>query len=376
MKRFWFALFMGIALNCEGQVERILIPAGSPEDQALQTISKETDSTKKVAAYEEFVKTYASNPAAVAFGNWQLAQSYQASGDLGKALEYGDKALAGSPHNFDILVSQANIAQQMKDNAKVMDYAEGAGKAFRAIGTKGKPSGVTDQEFANQAANDREAVRSSYEYLETLAFNAIVEEKDPKLRMNYIERFTTAFPDSKYGEQVSQYAMFTLGPGQLNDQGRLLAFGEKTLASNPDSVPALLLLANAYVEDTKPASVLKSVTYAQKVIALSKGDAPDAQRSQKLSAGVAHSTLGFAYMKQDKTAAAIPELKSAGSLLKGQDDVAYATALYRLGYAYAKLNKKAEAIAVLNDAIAIPGPLQQPSRDLLSKVESARPRAK
>jgi len=170
--------------------------------------------------------------------------------------------------------------------------------------------------------------------------------------------------------------MFTLGPGQLNDQGRLLAFGEKTLASNPDSVPALLLLANAYVEDTKPASVLKSVTYAQKVIALSKGDAPDAQRSQKLSAGVAHSTLGFAYMKQDKTAAAIPELKSAGSLLKGQDDVAYATALYRLGYAYAKLNKKAEAIAVLNDAIAIPGPLQQPSRDLLSKVESARPRAK
>lgn len=322
MKHFWFVLFITIALNCEAQVERILIPAGSPEDQALQTISKETDPAKKVAAYEEFVKTYASDPAAVAFGNWQLAQSYQASGDLGKALEYGDKALAGSPHNFDILVSQANIAQQMKDNAKVMAYAERAGEAFRAIGTKGKPSGVTDQDFAIQAANDREAVRSSYEYLETLAFNAIVEEKDPKSRMNYIERFTTAFPDSKYGEQVSQYAMFTLGPGQLNDQARLLAFGEKTLASNPESVPALLLLANAYVEDTKPASIVKSVTYAQKVITLSKVDAPDAQRSQKLSAGVAHSTLGFAYMKQDKTAAAIPELKSAASLLKGQDDVA------------------------------------------------------
>jgi tetratricopeptide (TPR) repeat protein len=376
MKHFWFVLWLAIPLCCEAQVERIMIPAGSPEDQALQTISKETDPQKKVAAYEDFVKTYASNPAAVAFGNWQLAQSYQGAGDLAKALEYGDKALAGSPHNFDILVSQANIAQQMKDNAKVMDYAERGGEAFRGIGKQGKPSGVSDQDFATQAANDREAVKSSYEYLQAVAFNAIVEEKDPKVRMSYIERFTAAFPDSKYGEQVSQYAMFTLGPGQLNDQARLLAFGEKSLASNPDSVPALLLLANAYVEDTKPASIAKSVTYAQKVIVLSKGEAPDAERSQKLSAGVAHSTLGFAYMKQDKTAAAVPELKSAAALLKGQDEVAYATSLYRLGYAYAKLNKKADAITVLNEAIKVPGPLQQPSKDLLSKVESAKPKAK
>jgi len=376
MKHFWFVFWLAIPLCCEAQVERIMIPAGSPEDQALQTISKETDPQKKVAAYEDFVKTYASNPAAVAFGNWQLAQSYQGAGDLAKALEYGDKALAGSPHNFDILVSQANIAQQMKDNAKVMDYAERGGEVFRGIGKQGKPSGVSDQDFATQAANDREAVKSSYEYLQAVAFNAIVEEKDPKVRMSYIERFTAAFPDSKYGEQVSQYAMFTLGPGQLNDQARLLAFGEKSLASNPDSVPALLLLANAYVEDTKPASIAKSVTYAQKVIVLSKGEAPDAERSQKLSAGVAHSTLGFAYMKQDKTAAAVPELKSAAALLKGQDEVAYATSLYRLGYAYAKLNKKADAITVLNEAIKVPGPLQQPSKDLLSKVESAKPKAK
>lgn len=376
MKRLWLVLFLIVPLCSEAQVDRILIPAGSPEDQALQAISKETDPQKKAPAYEDFVKTYASNPAAVAFGNWQLAQTYQGSGDLAKALEYGDKALAASPHNFDIMVSQANIAQQMKNNAKVMDYAERGGEAYRGIGKQGKPAGVSDQDFSVQAANDRDAVKSSYEYLQTVAFNAIVEEKDPKIRMNYIERFTAAFPDSKYGEQVSQYAMYTLGPGQLNDQARLLAFGEKSLASNPDSVPALLLLANSYVEDTKPASVAKSVTYAQKVIVLSKADAPDAERSQKLSAGVAHSTLGFAYMKQDKTAAAIPELKSAANLLKGQDDVAYATALYRLGYAYAKLNKRTDAITVLDEAVKIPGPLQQPSKDLLQKVQSARPKAR
>jgi len=81
-------------------------------------------------------------------------------------------------------------------------------------------------------------------------------------------------------------------------------------------------------------------------------------------------------MKQDKTAAAIIELKLASGLLKGQDEVAYATALYRLGYAYAKLNHVDEARNVLNEAVQIPGPVQQPSRDLLAKVNSARARGK
>jgi tetratricopeptide (TPR) repeat protein len=170
--------------------------------------------------------------------------------------------------------------------------------------------------------------------------------------------------------------MYTLGPGQLNDPARLVAFGEKSLAANPNSIPALLMLANTYVEETKPASWAKAVTYSQKVVTLAKADAPDADKSRKLSAGVAHSTLGYAYMKQDKTAAAIPELKSASSLLKGQDDTAYSAALYRLGYAYAKLSRTTEARDVLNEAVKIQGPLQQPSRELLEKVNSARAKGK
>jgi tetratricopeptide (TPR) repeat protein len=130
------------------------------------------------------------------------------------------------------------------------------------------------------------------------------------------------------------------------------------------------------VEETSPAAIGKSVTYAQKVIELAKADAPDADRMRKLSGGVAESTLGFALMKQDKTAAAVTHLKNASGLLKGQDDVAYATALYRLGYAYAKMNKVADAREVLNEAVKIPGPLQQPSQELLTKVNAPRSKAK
>src|SRR6266853_3479374 len=85
------------------QIENIVIPAGTPEDQALQANSKEPDDQKKLAMYEDFLKRFSSNPAAVAYGNWQLAQAYQGAGDLQKALDYGDKALASEIHCFPIL---------------------------------------------------------------------------------------------------------------------------------------------------------------------------------------------------------------------------------------------------------------------------------
>jgi len=367
-----------LSLGCRAQVDHIVIAAGTPEDHALQEISKESDPQKRLALYQDFVQKFSANPAALAYGNWQISQSYQTAGDLAKALAYGDQALAASPHNLEILVSQVGIAQQLKDNAKIMDYAERGGQAYQGIDKQPKPEGMSDQEFATRVASDKDAVKGAMDSLEAAGYNAIVEEKDAKTRMSYIERFSAAFPNSKFKEPVSEYAMYTLGPGQLNDSARLVAYGEKTLAADPNSIPTLLLLSNAYVEDSKPASVAKAITYSQKVIQLAKANEADADRSRKLSAGVAHSNIGYAYMKQDKTAAAIPELKSAADLLKGQgqDNVAYATALYRLGYAYAKLNRVADARSVLNEAVQIPGPLQQPSRDLLAKIESVKPKAK
>jgi tetratricopeptide (TPR) repeat protein len=356
--------------------DSIVIPAGTPEDKALQAITNEPDNQKKLGMYEDFLQKFSANPAAVAYGNWQVSQIYQANGDLKKAIDSGDKALAGSPHNLDILVSQAGIAQQMKDNAKLMEYVASGAEACRAIGKQAKPEGVAEADFNSQVSHEQEAAKNNCTFLETSGFNVIADEKDAKTRMADIERFTAAFPDSTFQDQVASYAMYTLGPGQLNDPARLVAYGEKTLATNPKSLTALLLLANFYVDDPGAGNVAKAVTYSQKAIAVTNGDAPDADKKSKLSAGVAHSTLGYAYMKQDKTAAAVPELKDASGLLKGQDDVAYATSLYRLGFAYAKLNRTSEAREVLEEAIKIPGPVQAPAQDLLTKVNSARAKGK
>ncbi len=235
---------------------------------------------------------------------------------------------------------------------------------------------MSDQDFATQSQEQQKnAAKTSYEFLEAAAFNVIVDETNAKTRMSDIERFTPAFPNSRFDEPVASYAMMSLS--ELKDNAKVISYGEKTLATNPNNLPTLLLLAGTYVEDPKPGSVAKAVTYAQRAVAVAKADAPDADRTRKLSAGVAHSTLGYAYMKQDKTAAAIPELKSASALLKGLDDQQYAVALYRLGYAYAKLNRVNEARDVLTEAAKdIQVQCNRSRRICLAKVNAARAKGK
>ena len=366
-------LFAFSICQARAQVERIVIAAGTDEDRALQAITAESDNSKKLAMYQDFVQKFSSNPQAVAYGNWQIAQAYQASGDLPKSLEYGDKALAGSPRNLDILVSQASAAMQVKNNAKAMEYSAKGGEVCHSIAKQVKPEGMSDDDFARKVSEETSANQNNCDFLETSGFNVITAETDPKSRMAEIEKFTAAYPDSKFGDQVSNYAMYTLGPGQLNDQARLVAFGEKLLATNPNSLPALLLLANHYGESGNPD---KAITYAQKAIEVAKADAPDADKSRKLAAGAAHNTIGWAYLKKDRTTPAIPELKAAAALTKGQDEQLYARALYLLGFAYGKLNKLTEAREVLTEAAKIQGPLQSRSQELLAKVNQARAKGK
>ncbi len=365
--------FLFLVIQVSAQVDHIVIAAGSDADRALQEISNEQDAAKKMAMYQDFVQKFSANPQAVAYGDWQLAQAYQTNGDLQKSLDYGDKALAASPHNLDIMVSQSSTAQQAKSNLKMMEYSAKGGEVCQSIAKQPKPAGMSDDEFKTKVESDRLSAQNNCEYLETSGYNAITSETDPKNRMTEIELFSAAYPDSKFSDAVSNYAMYTLGPGQLNDPARLVSFGEKILAKNPNSLPALLLLANHYVDANSSA---KAITYAQKAVEVANADAPDADKSRKLSAGAAHSTIGWADLKLDKMAAAIPELKTACTLLKGQDDQQYARSLYGLGLAYGKLNKLTEAREVLTEAVKIPGPLQSMSQDLLTKVNNARAKGK
>ena len=350
-----------------GQIDKIKIEAGTPEDKELTAIGDEQDAQKRISLYQDFLQKYASNPMAVAYGNWQLSQAYQSAGNLQKAIETGDKALAASPRNLDILSSQVVIAQQLKDNGRVFAYAIRGGKAYDSIDKQTKPPGITDERFKGDIQADKDQGKNAYQFFQNTAFNAVVSENNAKTRMDYIDQFTSVFPDSGLEEQLNSYAMMSLS--ELKDNQRLIDYANKVLAKKPEDLPALLMLANTYLDSGNTA---KAVTYAQKAIVAANADDPGADNSRKISAGMAHTVMGRAYVNEEKSQPSIAEFKSATTLLKGLDEQQFAVAAYFLGWDYAKQNKLADARAILNEAVAIPGPIQAPAKELLTKVNSAR----
>ena len=369
-----FILVLAAPLTLTAQIASITFPAGSPEDQASQAIEKETDAAKRTVLLNDFVQKFAANPMAVAFGNSQLAQQLATAGDTAGALAASEKAYAAVPNNFEIIMTAANSAQQAKNWGKVVEYAAKGGTLFNAIG-KQKPAEVSDADFVNQSQQQREQFQQQYDFLEATAFNAMGQESSAKARMSEIDVFTGAFPKSKFSESLAQLAIYSLS--ELKDSAGLATYGDKAVAANPDSVATLALLASAFSEEQSGTHLVKATEYAHRAIELAKGKSDP---NVALAAGLAHYALGYALLRQDGLTAprpgpraltAIAELKLASGMLKG-NPAANASALYWLGSAYAKGAKFDEARSALTDAAAIPGPYQQPARDLLLKVNSAR----
>jgi tetratricopeptide (TPR) repeat protein len=358
-----------LTVSVASQVTRILIPAGTPEDIAIQEITKESDADKRLALLQEFIQKFSGNPMAVAYGNLQISQYYSAKGDNAQALAYGDKALAAAPNDLDILGSQANLALQAKNYAKVVDYASRGGMAVQGIAKQPRPADISNEDFSARIEQERATAQPASDYLEGMAVNAIASEPDAKQKVAEVESFEAAFPKSKYEPQVVEYAVVALQ--QLNDVPRLAAYGERAVAANPNNASLLSVLASALVDTS--AYFDRGMEYAHKAIVVAKADAPDADRNRKLAAGTAHTALGFGLMKQEKNSTAITELKSAVSLLK-EDPAGSQKASYLLAYAYAKTKNYADARQILNKLAAVQGPYQQPARELLVKMGQASQR--
>jgi tetratricopeptide (TPR) repeat protein len=367
MKRIFLVATLLTAAFAGAQVEKVIIPAGSPEDQAMQAISGENDVQKRIAMLQDFLQKFSGNRQAVTYGEWQLAEAYLDQGDTAKALEYGKKAADSQPNNLDILMFLAGAAHRAKANDVIVDCAVRGGAAFNGIAVQPKPDGMSDEAYQLRIKQAQDPARSSFEYLETSGLNAMVDESDAKKRMTYIERYMAAFPGSRFQEQITQLALQTLG--QLNDSARLASFSQKALAANPNSVSTLVVLSEAYGASAEPASGTRAETYARKALELAAAQKPTAENRMALFSGLAHSALGYALLKQDKNVPAIAELKAATAQLKEQAD-AYPAALYRLGFAYAKTGRLTEAKTALTELAAIDGPYRQPARDLLAKVEA------
>jgi tetratricopeptide (TPR) repeat protein len=355
-----------MAAPAVAQLTQIIIPAGSDADKASAAINAETDPQKRITMLNDFVKQFAADKMALAFGYQLLAQQYQMTGDPAKAVDAAGQAYAAVPTNVDIITTAVTAAQSAKNNAKALDYACKGGALISGIG---KEAG-SDAAAAEKAKFEREKYQQQYDFFETAAYNTLAGEDDAKARMAYIDQYMAAFPKSKFAQNVMQFAMLSLQ--QMNQPAKFAEFGEKLLAANPDDITTLVMLANVFAQEQSGAHFAKGAEYAHRAIELAKSKPDDKQ--VQFSAAIAHSSLGAILMRQDKTLAAITELKLAEPLLK-EDNDAGGMVLYYLGFGYAKLQKYADAKTTLGDCVKLTGAYKAPCADVLTKVSTAKPRA-
>jgi tetratricopeptide (TPR) repeat protein len=228
---------------------------------------------------------------------------------------------------------------------------------------------MSDADWAATLDNKRQQVQPQYDTFENVAYNGVAAEQDSKKCVTLASEYDAAFPDGKFADQVHQVAITSLL--QARDFAGVSKYGEAALAANPNNVSTLALLAYALAEDQSPRSpyITKSMEHARKAIELGKADSPDTPRAMRLSVGLAYSALGYCLMKQEKTAAAIPEFKTASELLKDEPG-SREVVLFRMGYAYAKLKKPAEARELLNQVIAMKGPFEGEAKKVLTQMSA------
>jgi len=181
-----FALFISFfylfILQAGAQVERIVIAAGTPEDHDLQTITSEQDPQKKLGMYEDFVKKYVANPAAVAMeigsSLRRIRRQVICKRRSTTATRLG-RLSAQSRHPGVAGKHCATSEKQRKARGLRFDRRRGV----RVDKQTGKPEDVSAEDFTRQVAEEKSSVQNSCDFLESAGFNAIVSETDPKGRM-------------------------------------------------------------------------------------------------------------------------------------------------------------------------------------------------
>lgn len=216
------------------------------------------------------------------------------------------------------------------------------------------------------------------------AYNKFVNDSkaaaDARQRIAMGEAFIVAYPNSMYAGAV--YAQLAPAYLSVSDVPKMIDSGEKALASDPNNVDVLPLMAWAIarqVTSTTPNPVQqleKAVNYAQRGINLLStmpkpeeiDDATFAKiKNDKLAQ--CRSGLGTAYFKTGKYDEAVTELAQAVRLDSQPDPVDY----YVLGVANDRTNHVTDAIAAYDKCAAAPGPLQANCKNLSAETKKNAP---
>jgi tetratricopeptide (TPR) repeat protein len=357
------------------------IVINTPEDELTLAYNGAESPQEQLQALDKFMQEHAGSKF-IPCAHEYYTMTYLKLNEYDKVIEHGEAALA--LNHRDVMTS-LNLAKAYVASGKVTDAAFdallGAAGAINAESTPSRPSNISEEEWKKETDAAAQQAADWRAYMEYAFFQLIQREPDGNKRMQWLGKFSEAYPESPNAAQL--VFNYYLAAKLANDQVKADEYGEKAIAADPNNVTVLNLVADDHATRTPPGNLDKAEGYAKKVLELAPAAAkpegvPEDQfkASQDSQLGMAHLTLGYiAYLRGEKTkryAPAIQEFKTASDLL-GTNPALQGRALFYLGYAYeasSPPNHKG-AIEALSRAAALQSPWQAAAADILAKVKKA-----
>ena len=376
MRRFMVCAALGVMLvmvaagSATAQIGKsVSVAAGTPEDKALTDIYAATDGPDKIALLDKFMADYGKGDLEL-LGDQLYVQSYLAQKNYAKVYEYGDKVLALDPDSFSTAVLMVHAAEEQGDSAKLFAACQKVADIIKRYKSAPPPEGTSAETWNAQREMFLKTVEGDVGYVQYALLNAAYKTTDAAARAALLEGYAATFPDSTY--TVSAREQTAIAYQQAQNSPKMLAAAQSLLASNPDDISMLILLADTWCNDT--AHLDKAAAYAQHALDLlaqaKKPDNVDDAQWQKqvaLQKGLAYSSLGEVNVNKNRNPQAIDAFKQAAPLLKS-DTFSYAQNQYRLGFTLAKMQRIPEARVVLTEVIGLNSPYKSRAMDTLNKI--------
>ncbi len=372
---FSFALPLAAQQPCPG----FSVVVNTPEDQLMLAVNGAENPQEQVAALDKFAQAHPDSKFMPCVNEYYTA-AYLRLNNYDKAIEYGEKDLAANYQDLNLML---NLARTYVASNKVSDSAFDiilkAPEQIKAESSPPKPPNVSDAEWQKTQQELAQQTKDDRAYMEYAFFQLLPRVTDSNKRLRFLDGFMKSYPDTSNVGQVN--FQYFIAYKMANNPAKADEYGEKTIASAPNSVVALNLVADDYA--TRRTNLDKATTYAKKVTELApamkkpEGMSEDqfkADRDNQL--GLAHLTLGYVAFLRGSTAhkvsPAIQEFKTAVDLLRGNSELQGRT-LYYLGYAYEVLSPPNHRAAIdsLTRASNLQSGFQGQAQDLLAKVKRA-----
>ncbi len=357
------------------------IVINTPEDRLTLAYNGAENPQEQIQALDSFVQGHPDSQF-VPCAHEYYTMTYLKLNDYDKVIEHGQKALELGLR--DVMTS-LNLAKAYVASGKVSDAAFdaiiGAAEPIRAESSPSRPSTLGDEEWKKELEAAAQQAADWRAYMEYAFFQLIQREPDGAKRVQHLDKFSEAYPDTSNTSQLS--FQYYLAYKMSNQADKAFEYGEKAVAADPKNAPAVNLLAYDFAfikNDADRASELaQKALEAAEAMKQPEGVAEEQfKNDQNNQLGMAHLTLGYAAyakaaaVKSRRIGSAIDDLKAAGDLLAANPSL-QAQALYLLGNAYEFQYPPDHrgAIDALAKAAEIASPWQSEAIDLLAKVRRA-----